>query len=372
MKKILFVFTTFFISDVFSQYTIEETDFPLLGDALLYAVDSNYSDPINNLDLIGDSISWNFLDLVYGDEIPLSFEDRLNFIGGNLFSKAKYGYAEGDFNYFMATTINAAKVLGVSTKLSQFVDTNFFDSSLRENLPDDVVFKYDKGGLYYLDFPANMGDKSTGTSTGVFSFYFGDTLKFDTINVYVDSIRILENVDYNSKIDAFGTVIIPDGDYYAIRQNVTYKRNYTVEAGFQVPFIGFYWFDVPLPTEILINQQVYRWFGKHQKFPIIEVVSELSQNVMISRFQIKPSGSQVGVAEQIATPFSLHIVDGVMQITTNVTAKYILITNSLGQVVKYKKPKSTTVNFNLIEKGVFYVSVFNADGSVSSKKVSFW
>lgn len=325
MKNLLLLFASILTFPLFAQFEINDVDFATVGDSVIYAIDSSFTDDLNNLDIVGDSAEWDFSELGIANEDTVFFLNPADISGGASFSSATFGYRQGLLSTFMDVNVSDVSILGVSTALSAFIDTNLLDTSFfGGNIPTSATFKYKNGGLFYLDLPAEYGDSDGGTAEGSFTFYYGDSI----MGFYADSIRIKEDVTYDSEIDGAGVLKIPDGEYYAVRQNVWYTRTYSIGVG-PYPFIGY--LDV-LPNVLRLTEHTYRFFGDYQKFPIVEINTDSAGTFNISRFQTQPPGSQVGVNEVLQTDnYTVRTFPTHFAIELNTSIVSFEVYNAVGQ-----------------------------------------
>ena len=153
MKKLLLVLSTILYLQSFSQFVIEDNDFGAQGDTIFYGVDSSFTDDLDNINVFGDSVIWDFSQLSVAIEDTFLFQNPSQLLNGNYFSSSDFGYEGRLFNTFMSVNSNKVVIDGISNSLSGLIDTSLLDSTLLSSIPENVAFKY-SGGLYFLNLPA--------------------------------------------------------------------------------------------------------------------------------------------------------------------------------------------------------------------------
>ena len=382
MKKVLFSIFIIIHSVSIAQFVVEENDFPIVGDTVLYAIDSSFTDNLNNLDLVGDSLEWDFSELGVGREDTLLFVPPTSLQSGNIFASSDFGYRQNNFNFFMTVNQNSIKTIGMSTSISSIIDTTLlqdttlFDSSLASSIPENAAFRYFNGGLYYLDLPAELGDHDDGTAEGAFSFFYGDTFQLDTVNLYIDSFRVKETVNYVSDVDGFGVLKLPYGDFYAIRQLVTYSRSYTIEAYFDAlqvipnsPITFYSWVATPFGG-FNVNEKTYRFHAKDQVFPLVEINTDSAGTFNISKFQTRPSGSQVGINEyQTKKMYHISANNDLIFIQGDKKIMKVEIIDMSGKVIESVTEMKNTTYIPFYHKGIYIVKVYDSENHIQVVKI---
>ena len=380
MKRILIVFTTILSISSFAQFDIEASDFGTAGDTIIYNLDSAFTDNTDLKNTIGDSVIWDFSTLGSLLDDTVFFLNPSDLSGGSNFLNTDFGYSQNGLAIFMNVETNQARTKGISAVLSDFIDSSFVDSSILANLPENLNFKYQDDGLFYLDLPAEMNDTESGTIEGYASFFYGDTFSFDTTaGLYVDSIRVLEEVTFDSEIDGFGTAIMPDDEYYVIRQKVTYDRTYTVGGCTILPFLGCVWIDI-LELPVGLNQTEYRWFGEGQKFPIADIIEDSSGTISILRFQGDPAGltveevdsiSNLSIRNDLNSVFSLEKNGNEFIISLSTQKRFdISVFNIVGEEVYSEGDIKGKTKFSLNDKGIYLMTLQDENQNIQTIKIT--
>lgn len=375
MKKLLLVLSTILYLQSFSQFIIEDEDFGTQGDTIFYGVDSSFTDDLDNINIFGDSVIWDFSQLSVAFEDTSLFLKPSDLLNGNYFSSSDFGYEGPLFNSFVSVSSSEVVIDGISNSLSGLIDTSFLDSTLLSSIPENVAFKYG-AGLHYLDLPASIGNFEEGEVEGNFSFYYGDSI----MGFPADSIQIRETVEFTSFIDGFGTIVLPDDNYYSIRQNIEYKRTYGVYVGV---FIFGFWsgFQPVLPDAFSINEHTYRWFGENQKFPLVEINTDSAQTFLTSKFQTIPPGLNTVEADSVIALSSISNLYDIklnisktnkgLNINSDQLLEKISITDILGRSELISGINSKNIEINLEYNGVYIIQAETKQGDMITKKISW-
>ena len=364
MKKLLIALSTILSTQAFSQYIIDENDFGVQGDEIIYGVDSLYADDLNNIGMIGDSLEWNFLDLGALFEDTVRFESPSTY--SNKFNGSDFAYNAPLFIQFMSVDMNEVRIDGLESPFSSLIDTGLLDSTIVSNLPDELSFRY-AGGLPYIKLPAQLNDSDLETVNGSFTFYYGDTISIPGSGaVQVDSIRIRETVEYESYIEGEGIVVLPNGDYNAIKQFSKYRRSYSVDVGTIVPILGIFWVEDIFPIPFSITEINHRWLGKGHKFPLVEITTDSAQTFLNARYQTAPSGGQVSINEKFNYNIKYTINNNLINVELKPNVKNVILSDITGKRL-LNSESSFTYAFK--ERGMYFISYITSRGELITKKI---
>ena len=372
MKKILLsIFTLSFLM-ANSQFIIDKGDFANQGDVIIYATDSSFADNTDQLDISGDNVVWDYRSLIAFSLDTMYFQDPAIFDAANALPNATITYNQDVYQNFLEINSNEVKYAGYSTLLATLIDTSLLPSGT--NLPSDVVFKYNNGGLPYVNLDAEVYDTDNGTVLGKFTAFYGDTFNIPGLgDTYIDSFRVNEDVTYEYEIDGNGVLILPDSlDFYVLRQNINYKKDYTVEILINLsPIPGFpFWQWQAVPgIEFTIEERDYRFLGKYQKFPVLEIAIEANGAFTRSKYQLNPHGSQVSINKNLELDFNCFVSNNTLNIYSTEKISSLEIMDLTGKIIESISVdnKSFSTDFNY--KGIYIIRVIT-DNNLYSTKVN--
>lgn len=367
MKKLLLsIFTlSFFIAN--AQFIISESDFAVENDLILYATDSSFVDT-NLLQPTGQNATWDFTSLNSTSTDSTLFKNPSTLPDGSLFGGSNLAYNVAIFQYFIDKNATHINTVGFTGDILQFIDTSLIPNT---NLPDKLAIRYEDDGLYYINLDAQYGDTESGSVHGDFTFHYGNTYNVPGLGpVYIDSVRINEDVTFDSEIDGSGTVQLNSGTYYAIRQNANYIKTYSVDVRVRIstfPLI-YLWQGVP-NVNFSINERNYRYFGVDQRFPIVEISREANGAFNISRFQTNITGpdtatyNHLGVYDNLGNAPKTYISNGNLHISSQEQLQRVEIIDISGKIVEDINAIGLEFNRKFNWEGLYIVRITTDKGS---------
>ncbi len=229
--RIFYIFFFFLIwFHVDAQTTYTSASLPTIGDTLFTGIDNNPNNVI--LGSSGANQIWDFsdIDISFVTETVLrdvsELPDTSRIVGADM-----YVEQPGDGGIFYQ--IDGSDIYEIGrTGLDPIV--GFLPLQIRYD--DELTFRKTP-----LDFGDSYDDEYSFSVT-VSGELIPDTL-LSGLPIVPDSVRINVEVENEYMIDAWGTVMMPDGDYEALREEVMTYTNTTIEA---LTFLGWLELDPEL------------------------------------------------------------------------------------------------------------------------------
>ncbi|RMG86397.1 MAG: PKD domain-containing protein [Bacteroidetes bacterium] len=231
-----------------AQITLTADDFPAIGDVLI-----TKSDTVNtnvNVGVPGPDQVWDFSQLTPQSFLPQSFVDPASTPSADAFPDATIAIStQGTFSY--------AKVLPTKA--------------------ESLGFSLDLDGTgVYTAFPfQNPGTIAVFPLT--YGTTFQDTFSFDVTLVGdpqqgLDSIRVKQIATVEAEVDAYGTVITPNGSFEALR---LVDSTTTVDSIWAYSsFLG--WFLVQ--SGVTPSKDI-QWFARESKGPLVTLGFDTDGNI---------------------------------------------------------------------------------------------
>jgi hypothetical protein len=202
MKKLLpSLFALCVPALVSAQITIEQTDFPAIGDLYFEATDTLPSQSLGLGSASGSSQSWNFTTLNQHRLDSLAFLNPTSVPNGDQFPTADLAFTQLGGFAFASINSSEVEIVGFSGDfqgLGFVLQIPFTDPQTLVKLPS----------TYGTTFSDNNYFKIAFKLTGQFA-------------AFVDSAMIVHRGRTEAIIDAFGTLTGPLGTYEVLRNNAT-------------------------------------------------------------------------------------------------------------------------------------------------------
>ncbi len=330
MRKFYFLFLLMFSLQAYTQTTYTSASLPAIGDTLFTGVDNTPSDV--NIGSPGEDQTWDFsdIDISFVTETVLrdvnDLPDTSRIAGADM-----YVEQPGDGGIFYQ--IDGGDIFEIGrTGLDPIL--GFLPLQIRYE--DELTFR--KTPLGYGD----DYDDEYSFSVTVSGELIPDTLLVG-LPIVPDSIRINVEVENEYEIDAWGTVMMPDGEYDALREQVMTLTNTTIEA---LTFLG--WLE--------IDPELLGALG--------EFLGE--QETVSYRFWadgVKESLAQINVDED-------GIVTRAEFRSRDITSNTIVVKADVRDVVLYPNPSFGVAFFNLVnfDAGSYRLIINNILGKTMFEK----
>lgn len=241
------IFTTLLLLNTFcafSQITISADDLPVIGLHIEQGIDTM---PESNLQPGGTgSNTWDFSDLEDHETEQIYFRSPQGLPFSNQFPGATIAVDDGNnFYQYLKLSSSILQILGVGGDF-QVDDTTSFSISAAFTPPQTL-----------LQLPATYNQAFDENIRQVLQWPLG---------IFFDSIRVVANTHRVVKIDAYGMVKTPAGDFNSLRVK---EHASTIDSTFA--FVGGFWtlLDVSLQPDTSVN---FGWWGKINgyAFPLVE------------------------------------------------------------------------------------------------------
>ncbi len=309
-----------------AQITVTNATFPVVGDTLYVAFDTNPN--IVAFTPPGGNQSWDFGSLGVGLTQQLVFESPAAGTASADFSGATLLYVNGAVENYLQVTNQAVSFLGYYGADPIGIG---FDAAIRYSPP--IVEK--RAPMNFFDIHQISSGLLFPFSPSVIPTAIRQQLPFTP-----DSLRIRVAINRLDVVDAWGDVTIPGGTYPVLREKRTQYRETRLDA--KVPPLG--WLDV---TDVVIQAVglttlgvdttvMYHFYNNTSKEPIAIVT----------------------LARDQATPVLVQYKSNAL--TTNVTQ----LETEIPQLLVFPNPASDRVQlrFRNIKLGQYQLKVYNVLG----------
>ena len=241
----------------FAQITITAGDLPVIG---LVIEQGNDTMPESNLQPGGVGPgAWDFTDLEDHETDEIYFRSPQGLPFADQFPGATTVVDDGsDFNQFIKVSSQIAQILGVAGNF-QVDDTTFFPLAVPFTPPRTI-----------LQLPA--------TYNQAFDENFRQVIQWP-LGAFFDSIRIVEVIHHTAKIDAYGMLKTPAGEFNTLRvKEHAFRRDSTFG------YAGGVWILLDASPEPDTNV-TFSWWGKINGYAFPLVQFEMDPNDIESHVQ---------------------------------------------------------------------------------------
>ena len=223
-KYISTVIIALYCTAIIGQITVTSSTFPAAGDTVFTVIDTESNISVGDA---GENVTWDYSSL----SGPFGRE--------TLFLEASQGTASEDFPDADLVSISANEqetyYQSFSNKIIEIGRAGEFIEGF------DIPVEYQENPTFRRS-PISFGDVDDDDAIATVELG-ADVIPEEllaTVEFEFDSIRISLISNSESEVDAWGTVILPDGEYDVIRDKVITNSETKLFA--KLPFIG--WFDV--------------------------------------------------------------------------------------------------------------------------------
>ncbi len=349
MQKIIpFLFLSCFVI-LNAQPSFTEADLPAVGYEGQFVSDTS-SQIIVDIGKTGGPRTWDFSKPVFGDTSIFEVLSPDSTDWDTIFTKAEFVYhttgslgdtTSGDMWEYLRTTMTQVRLLGGAAMYDTL-------TLIGRCNPEET----------YLPLPLEMGS-SWGDS-----IYLADTLSLDPAPLVLEVIRIESN-----KVDAWGTVTVPQGTYEALRIQV-FDTTYISLTLATMPFMA--------DTSMTIN---YQWVAKdvggvmtigsydgetdpeYQEASMYRPLVKNNINTAVEENQVITTGSIAVAGNKI---FFEAATPGFVELTI-----YNIAGQSLGTIYKgTPSDGKTTVELPKgLSKGVYFIKMRSNNENLTAKAV---
>jgi len=241
------VFTLGFFLNTFcalAQITLNANDMPVIGVFIEQGLDTM---PESNLQPGGTGFNtWDFSDLEDHETQGIHFRAPQGLPFSNQFPGATIAVDDGNnFYQYLKLTNQSLQILGLAGNF-QVDDTTFFSIAVPITPPQTL-----------LQFPATYNQAFDENLQQVIQWPLG---------FIFDSIRVVSNIHRTVKIDAYGTMKSPAGDFNTLR-----VKEHAATRDSTFAYAGGFWtlLDVSPYPDTSVN---FSWWGKINSyaFPLVE------------------------------------------------------------------------------------------------------
>ncbi len=263
MKRFLLPVALFLVQSSFAQITLSLSDFAVVGDSILIAVDTLPT----GVSVGGTGLqTWDFTSLQVESSSINRFKDPVSTPNGSYFPASNLAYESSTNTTYIKAQASKVEILGANVQFA----TNTFIPIL-SNDPQLV-----------LEFPANFNDQYLDTT------YFVKAVKLSDIttpNSLVDSVKLIHYGYSTHNIDAHGLLSLPGNTFNTLRKKrmeISYDTFY-----YKGLITSYQWALVPANAVPQIPQNPvkdtsysYEWYANNQKFTILSVDADINDNIL--------------------------------------------------------------------------------------------
>jgi len=340
-KNLLFASLVISAFSVNAQITISSGDMPVVGQSYIMAHDST----ITSYGNAGTSQTWNFASWANNTYDTTSFVNPSSVAGFSSFPTATLAVDRGvNGADFMKASSSLVEILGT------YVDFGFGLTA--------IVFAPSEK---FLTFPSNYLTNFNGTS--VF------TIKFASTQPGLDSIKMVNSINYTSNIDAWGSITTPAfTGLNSLRQNIKEINTQTT----YLKFTGQAWALSTYGNNPTVDtSNTYRWWSDTKNFPVAEISADA--NNIVTDASYLTTLQYVGVTEKTATNNDVNVfpnpASDKITITGVSSESYLLIFDVNGKLVENSRLKknNTSVNTSDYQNGIYFYQIVTLNGKTTGK-----
>ncbi len=350
-----------------AQITIEQSDFPMVGETILNGRDTLVSSSIS-VGSGGANQTWDFSALQVYTLDTLTFDDPANVVNGDSFPNSFMAISQFGGYGFVEQNNNDIDIVGFSGSFMGFGDS--------------LVVRFDDPQKI-IAIPANFQDAFVDTSS-IDIVLSNDPPIFPSPipGVEIDSVRFKRTAITDSEIDGWGTVVGHKGSYDALRQTnhemstdsiwIYIPNPSLLGQGWVFPsFPGF--FDNPRVTD----QYRYNFITKELGYNYVSVVTDNQGTIEFATFETVPDSCCVSVGEYSVADYVKVYPNPATDLITVFTGMNEVTNFELfdltGKMVMSRTVGTTTrINIDGLDKGIYLYRLSTDDGDLlKSGKLSF-
>lgn len=265
-----------------AQITLDASDAPPFGAVLTTTTDTLVAGLQPGA--AGANQTWDFSMLAGQESTTNLVVDPAETPNGADFPEATFAFlGANDFYSYAQVTDVALLAIGGSAALPTG--------------GDPVVLAFDPP-QQLLPAPATFG------STFSNNFGFGLLLDGSAINPLVDSVRVTSTSSQSAEIDAYGTLMLPDGAYETLRQRVETIS----ETAIELKFFGA-WSPFETTTDTTIS---YEWWAADGRGTVLSIDFDVQGNALDATYL---TGYSEGLAAPVAAFTAMALEDGQVEFT---------------------------------------------------------
>ncbi len=354
----------------FGQKTIEERDFGSVGDTAFMVSDEAYTGSVLT-GLSGDLIYWDFSFLADNSRDTILFVNPTSTTDGSVNGSNLVTQETGLLELLNHWNKDAN---GISiTAIGYEFDFSILDTA---DTVRTVFIEYDNGGIPHASFLMEYQDLNLHFVEGQFAYPIQDTFMFDTIELYVDSVRLIDEVNVTDSINGYGVLYLPGNDTLeGLRQELDIIHNTTLEIKVEIfsgvliwlPLSDYLDFELPSADEHYV-----RYWVRGQSYPVLEFTYDTSgTNVESTRYLFSLEEYIDGV-DELSNVKQLEVYPNpandqiLIDLGENVFGEsQVELLAVTGQVIKKDNVFGDKIQWNIeeLEPGVYFVRVTNSNGS---------
>lgn len=232
-----------------AQVVLESDDFPDIGDVIVFGTDTSVAGL--TVGFGGEDQIWDFSGLSSQSTTFQSFVDPVGTPSSADFPTASYAISSQAFFTYVEETSDQINILGLSLDVDgtgTYTAFPFFEKQIVSFIPAEY-------GQTYKD-----------------TFAFDITFEGDPLQGF-DSIRVKQVSYLDTELDGYGTMILPNGEFEALRRVDTIV---TLDSTWiYAPFLGG-WF---LADNGVTNSEDVSWLAREAKGPILTLGFDLAGNM---------------------------------------------------------------------------------------------
>jgi len=337
-----------------AQITITQSDYAGVGTTLNLVTDGSPDSTINPGDPADTAQIWDFSKLKTNSPVQLNFIDPAATSYASKFPLANLcGSLAINDNFYYNKSESSVLLWGMSADITG--NGNVY--AVAYNNPETI-----------MPFPSTYNTSFTDTSYFNRTFYYGQVVNYNGTDYNVDSVRYKERNYITSTIDAWGTVITPDGNFPALRQNIQKQTIDTVEIMVKISIFTF-WYPISIST---VNSHSYAFLAKNVGNALVTVKNYPSDTAEVDWTRATPEAvteirpdNNILIYPSLASDM-LHInttVDSPVNIAIyDITGREIMKTG-------YINDNLISLPVRIIDNGIYLVKIFNNTGLIKSGKI---
>ncbi|HNW97185.1 MAG TPA: T9SS type A sorting domain-containing protein [Bacteroidales bacterium] len=351
MKKLI-SFIILFVTciNINAQITISQTDFASIGTTLNQATDKSPGTSITPGNTGGNQV-WDFSALQADTTITIHFVDpaTTGSLSSNFPQANICAVINDSINPYLKSTSSSVQLLGATGDL------------VGNGVIAAVVYSNTET---MLTFPTTFNTSFTDTSYFNQKIYYGKTY----LGLNVDTVRQVEHNYITSTIDAWGTVITPDGSFPALRQNMRKITNDSTWV--RVKYIG--WLSAVQRVNT-IDQRYYTFYTNTIGNALVNIKYYGTDSTKVDWTRVNTTSSNSLTEKEKSINIFSTIVTNKIQIynpkNSEIKSKLFDYTGKEILSTEFENNSIINISINNLKNGFYLLNVYNKSGKIKSGKI---
>jgi len=355
MKTKLFTIALALASmNISAQIIVTDVDLMSIGD-IIYQAHDTVPAPSISIGNAGPNQTWDFSSLQEMETETIEVISPVGTLYASMHPTANLCIEMDNDLLYLDKTSNGVEMVG------------FGDLSVNM-LMTPLPLTYN---LTHQDGPNTIMD-SVFANPGLLDHSFAPVISSNPLYDQIDSLKIKAVITSNFNVDAWGEVIIPLGNYDALRLKVEETTSTEFYTYCSTAGLGGGWFSAqaffPIETEIANR---YQWWSNDPmfKFMLAELEVDSLDNVEAASFLIAPFTNSV--SDLPTNNFNIYPIPATNNLTIDAQNNELTsleLVDVTGKLILEKEfTQSTNFDVSLIAKGMYFLNLETVEGKITKQ-----